>query len=411
MKIYLVGGAIRNSLLKLPVQDRDWVVVGSTPKDLIKKGFKQVGKDFPVFLHPKTFEEYALARTEKKLRLGHKGFSTNFSKNITLHDDLFRRDLTINAIAQDKYGNFIDPCNGLKDIKLRLLRHVSQSFKEDPLRILRVARFASQLFHLGFQVEKSTMKLMKEVVKNGELSSLTSHRVWNETKKALISYSPHVYFFILKQCNALSILFPELNFLYNIKVQHFYLKNNNLGDHFLFSLSNFSKKYKECDIRFAFLCQLFFYYNYFLKFTGKFKENKYILNLVKNMCIRLNVPIFIRKLSYIVVNNYFFLHNIFLISSLDIVLLFNKMDIWRIPSRIIKIGILSEYCIFFYKCKYNCYRYNIKSFLKIIFLLLNSVSIQWIIKNGFKGYLIKKELIRLRVFLLDIYRFKVFLIK
>ncbi|CAL4318153.1 Multifunctional CCA protein [Buchnera aphidicola (Periphyllus testudinaceus)] len=411
MKIYLVGGAVRDNLLKLPVKDRDWVVVGATPNELIKKGFKQVGKDFPVFLHPKTFEEYALARTEKKLGVGYKGFQTNHSKRVTLNDDLIRRDLTINAIAQDVKGNFIDPFNGIQDLKLRLLRHVSKAFKEDPLRILRVARFSAQLSHLGFQVEKNTMKFMKIMVGTGELSFLTSHRIWNETKKALISYSPHVYFYILRQCNALSVIFPEINYLYNIKIKNLYFKNNNLGEHFLFSLSNFSKFNLSIELRFAFLCQFFIYYRYIYRINKKFKEDFFQSNLIKNMFIRLNIPIFIRKLSYISSNNYFFLHNIFLKSSKDIICLFNKIDVWRNPSIIIKLGILSEYCIFFPECKYHCKRYDIKNFLKIIFIISSSISIKWIIKSGFKGYYIKKELIKLRTLLLEIYRLKIFLIK
>ncbi|WP_343183589.1 tRNA CCA-pyrophosphorylase [Buchnera aphidicola] len=412
MKIYLVGGAVRDFLLKLPIKDRDWVVVGSSPKKLIDKGFKQVGKDFPVFLHPKTFEEYALARTEKKVGTGYKGFQTNYSKKITLNEDLIRRDLTINSIAQDKYGNFIDPYNGIKDIKLRILRHVSTAFQEDPLRILRVARFLSQLSHLGFRISNKTIKLMKNIVKNKEMSFLTKDRIWNETKKALMSYSPHIYFYILKKCNALSFIFPELNFLYNLKLKYLPLKNNNLENHFLFSFSNFSKNNLNLDLRFSFICQFLIYYKYIYKIDNKFNNNIDYSNLIKNMLIRLNVPVYIRKLSIIISNNYFFLHNIFLKSSKDIVILFDKIDIWRNPYRIIQLGILSKYCIFFSKCKYSCSNYNIKNFLKIIFILLNSISISWIINTcGLKGYNIKKELIRLRVLLLDIYRLKIYLIK
>ncbi|CAL4318234.1 Multifunctional CCA protein [Buchnera aphidicola (Chaitophorus sp. 3695)] len=410
MKIYLVGGAVRDYFLKLPIKDRDWVVVGSTPKQLLKKKFKQVGKDFPVFLHPDTFEEYALARTEKKFGLGYTGFKTNYSKTVTLHEDLFRRDLTINAIAQDEYGNFIDPVNGIQDIKLRLLRHISQSFQEDPLRVLRVARFAAQLAHLGFQIDKKTMQLMNIIVKNGELSFLTSHRVWNETKKALLTYSPHVYFITLKKCNALSVLFPEIDNLYKIKQKYYFYNSKNLGNHFLFSLFNFSKKNKSIDMRFAFFCQFFTYYKNFYQKDYLNKDDNYQSNLIKKMFIRLDIPIAIRKLSYIVAKNYFFLHNIFFITSQEIVNLFNRMDVWRDPSKILKISILSKYCIFFSKCKYYKKNY-INCFFKIIFLIINSISIKFIIQEGFKGYLIKKELTRLRVFVLDIYRLKVFLLK
>jgi tRNA nucleotidyltransferase (CCA-adding enzyme) len=410
MKVYLVGGAVRDFLLNLPIKDRDWVVVGSTPKELIKKNFKQVGKDFPVFLHPITFEEYALARTEKKSGFGYKGFKTNYSKKITLYEDLMRRDLTINAIAQDKQGTFIDPLNGIQDLKLRVLRHISRSFKDDPLRVLRVARFAAQLSHLGFQIEKKTLNLMKKISRNKELSFLTPHRVWNETKKALNTNTPHVYFFILKKCHALSILFPEIHYLY--KINYFIFKNYNLGDQFLFSLSNFSKNNYGIDLRFSFFCQFLIYYNFFIK-KNKNISNKEILrdNLIKNMLIRLDVPIFIRNLSLIISRNYFFLHNIFFQSSKRIVLLFNCMNIWRNPFSIIKIGLLSNFCIFFSRCRYNCKKNKISDFLKIIFFILSTVSIKFIIKEGFKGFLIQKELIRLRTFVLDIYRLKIFLIR
>ncbi|MCW5197378.1 tRNA CCA-pyrophosphorylase [Buchnera aphidicola] len=411
MKIYLVGGAVRDYFLKLPIKDRDWVVVGSTPKELLKKNFKQVGKDFPVFLHPETFEEYALARTEKKYNVGYTGFKTNYSKTVTLHEDLLRRDLTINAIAQDKYGNFIDPTNGIQHIKLRLLKHISESFQEDPLRVLRVARFAAQLAHLGFQIDKDTMRLMNIIVKNGELSFLTSHRVWNETKKALLTYSPHVYFLTLKKCHALSILFPEINNLYKIKKNYYFYSIKNLGDHFLFSLSNFAKKNKSIDMRFAFFCQFFIYYKKFYQKDFLNQDSIYQSDLIKNMFLRLDIPLSIRKLSYIVAKNYFFLHNIFFITSKEIVNLFNRMDIWRDPSKLLKISILSEYCIFFSKCIHIYKKNYISCFFKIIFLIINSIPIKFIIKEGFKGYLIKQELTRLRIFILDIYRSKVFLLK
>lgn len=410
MKIYLVGGAVRDFLLNLPVKDRDWVVVGSTPKELKKNKFKQVGKDFPVFLHPKTFEEYALARTEKKSGFGYTGFSTNYSKNVTLYEDLLRRDLTINAIAQDKNGNFIDPLNGRKDIKLRLLRHVSKAFKEDPLRILRTARFAAQFSHLGFRIEKKTMIFMKSITKTGEVSFLTSHRIWNETKKALITSSPHVYFYVLKKCNALSVIFPEIYHLYNIKLNYGNCYNN-LGDYFLYSLSNFSKSNFKLDIRFSFICQFFIYYKNIFNFIKK-KNNcsNFQINLVKNMLKRLNVPIYIQNLSLIVSENYFLLHNIFFLNSKAIVILFDRMNVWRNPNKVIKIGVLSEYCIFFNEC--NCFlkKYKIRNFYKIIFFILSAVSVKFIIKEGFKGFYIKKELIKLRTLFLDIYRLKVFLI-
>ncbi len=190
MKIYLVGGAVRDALLGLPVKDRDWVVVGSTPQEMLDAGYQQVGRDFPVFLHPQTHEEYALARTERKSGSGYTGFTCYAAPDVTLEDDLKRRDLTINALAQDDNGEIIDPYNGLGDLQNRLLRHVSPAFGEDPLRVLRVARFAARYAHLGFRIADETLTLMREMTHAGELEHLTPERVWKETESALTTRNP-----------------------------------------------------------------------------------------------------------------------------------------------------------------------------------------------------------------------------
>ncbi|WP_275540964.1 CCA tRNA nucleotidyltransferase [Aliidiomarina sanyensis] len=208
---YLVGGAVRDALLNLPVIERDYVVVGSTPNALLTRGFVPVGQDFPVFLHPISKEEYALARTERKSGRGYTGFVCDASEDVTLEEDLLRRDLTINAIAQDKNGQLIDPFNGLKDLETRTLRHVSEAFVEDPLRVLRVARFAARFAHLGFTIADDTLALMKMLAGSGELTSLTPERVWMETEKALTTDAPAVYFEVLKECKAFDALFPEFH--------------------------------------------------------------------------------------------------------------------------------------------------------------------------------------------------------
>ena len=207
MKIYLVGGAVRDKLLGKKVYERDWVVVGSNPNELISLGYTQVGKDFPVFLHPKTKEEYALARTEKKHGHGYQGFLFDSSNGVTLEEDLKRRDLTINAIAEDLEGNLFDPYNGYEDIKNKILRHVSSAFIEDPVRILRIARFAAQL--PGFKVHTSTQEIMNQLVASGELSFLTVERVWLELVKALQTRSTEEFFSVLESCNANEILWPK----------------------------------------------------------------------------------------------------------------------------------------------------------------------------------------------------------
>ncbi len=210
MQVYLVGGAVRDELLYLPVKDRDWVVVGATIQQMIKQGFKPVGKDFPVFLHPKTHEEYALARTERKQGRGYKGFKVVASPEVTLEEDLLRRDLTINAIAKDNEGNLYDPYNGQQDLKNKLLRAVSEAFSEDPLRVLRTARFAARFAHLGFSVEAKTLAKMQQLSNSGELGFLTAERVWIEVEKALATQTPSVFFKVLASVGAVEKLWPPL---------------------------------------------------------------------------------------------------------------------------------------------------------------------------------------------------------
>lgn len=211
MKTFIVGGAVRDQLLGQPVKDRDWVVVGETTAAMLAAGFKQVGKDFPVFLHPESKEEYALARTERKTGAGYLGFDVDASPEVTLEQDLSRRDLTINAIAKDKYGELIDPYGGVHDIEDRILRHVSPAFKEDPVRILRLARFLARYQFLGFSVAHETSELILEMINSGEVDHLVPERVWQETKTALSESSPGAYFLLLKQAGALSVIMPSLN--------------------------------------------------------------------------------------------------------------------------------------------------------------------------------------------------------
>ncbi|MDL0431530.1 multifunctional CCA tRNA nucleotidyl transferase/2'3'-cyclic phosphodiesterase/2'nucleotidase/phosphatase [Marinobacter sp. TBZ242] len=211
MKTYLVGGAVRDELLGLPVKDRDWVVTGATPDEMLQRGFKQVGADFPVFLHPDTREEYALARTERKQGRGYHGFTVYSAPDVTLEDDLKRRDLTINAMAKSTDGELVDPFGGREDIRTRSLRHVSDAFAEDPLRILRTARFAARLQPLGFAVAEPTMALMQQMVKDGEVGHLVPERVWQEIQRALHENEPGTFFEILRDCGALARLIPELD--------------------------------------------------------------------------------------------------------------------------------------------------------------------------------------------------------
>ena len=220
MEVYLVGGAVRDRFLGLPIKEKDWCVVGSSPDEMKKRGFQSVGKDFPVFLHPETKEEYALARTERKIKPGYHGFDFNTSKNVTLLEDLKRRDLSINAMAIDKNDNLIDPYNGLDDINQKKLRHVSKAFDEDPVRVLRTAKFAARFYQLGFSVHADTQKIMKSISDDGELDHLVSDRVWKEMEQALSGNDPHVFFSTLQNCGALIRLFPELYINKDAKIKH-----------------------------------------------------------------------------------------------------------------------------------------------------------------------------------------------
>lgn len=210
MKVFLVGGAVRDELLHLPIKDRDWVVVGATEAQMKSHGYKAIGRDFPVFLHPDTREEYALARTERKSGHGYTGFEFHADPEVSLQEDLARRDLTINAIARDQDGTLTDPYGGIQDLQAKLLRHVSPAFSEDPLRVLRVARFAARYHHLGFRIADATLTLMQSMSSSGELKHLIEERVWQETVHALAELHPEIYFTTLEQCGALKIVLPEI---------------------------------------------------------------------------------------------------------------------------------------------------------------------------------------------------------
>lgn len=254
MEIYLVGGCVRDQLLGLPVKDRDWVVVAATPEQMLQQNFQQVGKDFPVFLHPETKEEYALARTERKIGDGYYGFECNFDTTVTLEQDLLRRDLTINAIAQTLDGKIIDPFNGQQDLENKILRHVSAAFTEDPVRILRVARFAARFAPLGFTIAPETMELMHQMVANGEVDALVPERVWQEMLRALQEDAPEVFFATLRQCGALERIFPQLDCLWGTPQKPQYHPEIDTGLHVMMALQQSVKLTAKPEVRFAVLC-------------------------------------------------------------------------------------------------------------------------------------------------------------
>ena len=251
MHVFLVGGAVRDILLNIPSPDRDWVVVGGTPDKMVAAGFKPVGKDFPVFLHPQTNEEYALARQERKTGKGYKGFTFHTSPDITLEEDLLRRDLTINAIAQSAEGEFLDPFNGQQDIHDKILRHVSPAFAEDPVRVLRVARFAARFHHLGFRIAAETYALMQSIVASGEIDHLVQERVWKEFSRALSEQSPSVFIEVLRDCGALKRLMPELDMLFGIPQPEKHHPEIDTGLHSLLSLDRCAQLTPSAEARFA----------------------------------------------------------------------------------------------------------------------------------------------------------------
>ena len=251
MKIYKVGSCVRDRLLGLPVTDNDWVVVGTTPEELLAQGFKPVGKDFPVFLHPETGEEYALARTERKTGPGYTGFTFHASPEVTLEEDLARRDLTINAMAEDEEGKLIDPYGGRQDLARRLLRHVSPAFVEDPVRILRVARFAARFRPLGFRIADETLTLMRRMVDEGEVDALVPERVWQETVRALAESMPQVFFEVLRECGALAKLFPEIDRLFGVPQDPAHHPEIDTGVHTLLVLEQAARLSPEAVVRFA----------------------------------------------------------------------------------------------------------------------------------------------------------------
>jgi len=250
LKIYLVGGAVRDQLLGYPFKDKDYVVVGSTVADMLHQGFTAVGKDFPVFIHPETKAEYALARTERKSGVGYTGFDIYASPDVTLEQDLQRRDLTINAMAQSADG-LVDPYGGAEDLKAKVLRHVSPHFKEDPLRVLRVARFAARFAHLGFSVAPETMVLMRDMVGSGELVELVAERIWQEINRALSEKSPEVFFDVLRQCGALEVVLPEIDALFGVPQPKKYHPEIDTGIHTMMVLQQAALLSKSSVVRFA----------------------------------------------------------------------------------------------------------------------------------------------------------------
>ncbi|UML92751.1 multifunctional CCA addition/repair protein [Shewanella xiamenensis] len=392
MKIYLVGGAVRDSLLNLPIKDKDYMVVGATPEQMQQLGYRQVGKDFPVFLHPKTQQEYALARTERKVGLGYGGFSCYASPDVTLEQDLLRRDLTINAIAQDEEGNLYDPYNGVADIQARQLRHVSTAFAEDPLRVLRVARFAARFHSLGFNIATETMSLMQHMSQTEELTALTPERVWQEVDKSLGSPNPEIFFQVLRQCGALKILFPEIDALFGIPQPEKWHPEIDTGLHTLMVLTQATLLTQDKAVRFAALVhdlgKALSPKEHWPKHHGHGQKG---LPVIKKLCERLRVPNEYRDLALLVSDQHQNVHQAFELRAETIVKVFDKADFWRKPERLNQL-LLACIADMRGRTGFEHQTYPQSDYLNACFLAANNVDIKAIIAAGFQGGQIKQAL-------------------
>jgi tRNA nucleotidyltransferase (CCA-adding enzyme) len=335
-KVFLVGGAVRDRIMGLPVRDRDWVIVGATPKMLLEEGYKPVGKDFPVFLHPKTGEEYALARIERKVAPGYLGFSVQSGPEVTLIEDLARRDLTINAIAMDVLGHYVDPFGGQVDLAKKFLRHVSPAFSEDPVRILRVARFMARYSHLGFQVAPETAVLMRKMVDDGEVDSLTPERVWTEIRKSFAENSPSAFLQTLRSCGALARILPEVDALYGVPQPAQHHPEIDAGIHTEMVLDMARRLAPGNDmVAFAALTHdLGKALTPPAQLPGHHGHEQSGLEPLKNLCERLKVPGEHALLALAVCEHHLSCHRVFELRPGTILRLFETLDIFRKPARL-----------------------------------------------------------------------------
>ncbi len=397
MKIYLVGGAVRDSLLNLPVTEHDWVVVGATPEYMLDQGYQQVGKDFPVFLHPVNRDEYALARTERKSGAGYNGFTCYAAPDVTLEQDLMRRDLTVNAIAQSAEGELIDPYHGQRDIEQRVLRHVSAAFGEDPLRVLRVARFAARFAHLGFHVAPETQQLMQRMTDSGELEALTPERVWKETEKALQTQDPQVYFQVLRDCGTLKVLFPELDALFGVPAPEKWHPEIDTGIHTLMTLKIAAELTPDVDVRFSALChdlgKGLTKPEYWPHHHGHGPAG---VKLVENVCQRLKVPTHIRELAKLVAEFHDLIHTVDKLRPETILKLFDTIDVWRKPQRLEQMILTSE-ADARGRTGFEHNPYPQGDYLREAYAVAQTISIKEVVESGLQGTAIRDELKKRRI--------------
>lgn len=397
MQIYLVGGAVRDQLLQYPVKDKDYLVTGATVEQMLDLGYQQVGKSFPVFLHPDSNQEYALARTELKQGEGYTGFICDFSPEITIEQDLIRRDLTINAMAQDQSGTIIDPYHGQKDLANKLLRHVSPAFVEDPLRVLRVARFAARYHHLGFKVANETLGLMKEIADSGELKALVPERVWQETQSALGEQSPHIYFEVLRQCNGLREVFPELDKLWGVPNPEKWHPEVDSGIHTLMVLEQAALLSDSLPMRFAALTHdLGKALTPEHKWPSHHGHEKTGLTPIKSLCERVKAPNEFRELALLVSEYHTHCHKAFELKPSTVVRLFDSLDVWRKPDRF-QLFLLACTADLRGRTGFEQKSYPQADYLNQCYQLASQVDVKDIVKQGFKGAEIREQLTKARV--------------
>lgn len=396
MQIYLVGGAVRDELLGIEVGDRDFCVTGATTENMLSQGYSCVGKDFPVFLHPKTHEEYALARTERKNGHGYTGFICDFSPTITIEEDLLRRDLTINAIAKDVNGKIIDPTNGISDLQNKVLRHIGEAFSEDPLRVLRLARFYAKLYNLGFCVADETMMLCKKISKSGELKHLTAERVWIETEKALKTDNPEIYFIFLKNCYALEQVMPEINNLVNIPQEIEFHPEGDAFNHTMLTLKIISSLTKSPEKRFSMLVHDIGKTNTPTDILPKHTDHRERGKpLIKNFCKRLHVPNQYSDLAQKIClcHNYV---DLLLEPAETIEKTINIMDGYRNPNNI---SALAQCLTADYRGRTSYEKGLFTENYNIIYIFskAKAISTKPIVALGLKGIEIKQELTKRRI--------------
>nr|WP_075518715.1 multifunctional CCA addition/repair protein [Moritella viscosa]SHN96943.1 CCA-adding enzyme-CCA tRNA nucleotidyltransferase-tRNA CCA-pyrophosphorylase-tRNA adenylyl-/cytidylyl-transferase-tRNA nucleotidyltransferase-tRNA-NT [Moritella viscosa] len=380
MQIYLVGGAVRDKLLSLPVKDKDFVVVGATPAEMLEQGYQQVGKDFPVFLHPSSKQEYALARTERKSGSGYTGFTCYAAPDVTLEQDLVRRDLTINAMVEDMNGQIIDPLNARADLNNRILRHISESFSEDPLRVLRVARFAARFHHLGFTIANETLTLMQGMTQVGDLAELTPERVWQEVEKTLSAANPEIFFHVLNEIGALAVILPELDALFE-RMENTHREGDNgtktVGQQALIQLQKTALLSADLAIRFAALIQQL--------------DNSQVS--IKALAKRCKVPNEHRDLALLVSAQQENIHSALTLEPTDIISLFDNTDAWRKPERFQQILLT---CSSSQVCKLPD-EYQPTQYLTQMLNTACDIAVQPIIAAGFRGAEIKQQLTTQRI--------------